>query len=102
MDSSALGLLAIMVVLVATCIAIFLSFYTAMRRAGSEGRRRHIARCALMNWTAMVLLTPALILSALGVLPSWVCSMVIIAVCLVALVAARYARRSTMRTQSHF
>jgi len=102
MDPSALGLLAIMVVLVATCIVIFLGFYTAMRRAGSEGRRRHIARCALMNWTAMVVLTPALVLSALDVLPRWVCGAVIIAACLVAVMAARYARRSTLRTQPRF
>jgi CDP-diglyceride synthetase len=101
MDSSALELLAIMVVLVATCIAIFLGFYNAMRRVGSEGRRRHIARCALMNWTAMVVLTPALVLSALDVLPRWVCGAAIIAACVVSVLAARYARRSTLRTPAH-
>ncbi len=102
MDPSAMGLLAIMVVLVAACIAIFLGFFNAMRHAGSETRRRHIARCALMNWTAMVVLTPTLVLSALDVLPRWVCGVAIIAACLVALLAARYARRSTLRTQAHF
>jgi FlaA1/EpsC-like NDP-sugar epimerase len=99
MDRSALGLLVIMVVLVATCIAIFFGFYNAMQRAGSETRRRHIARCALMNWTAMVVLAPALVLSALDVLPRWVCGAAIIAAFAIAVLAARYARRSTLRTQ---
>lgn len=99
MDSSTIWLFAIAAVLVAACIVIFLIFYNAMRRAGSEGRKRQVARCALLNWVAMGVLAPVLVLSALGVLAAWISAVAIIAACAVTLWAAHYVRRSTMRTQ---
>ena len=98
MDPNALSLLTIMVVLVAACIAVYLGFYNAMRRAGAESRRRLIARCAVLNWAAMAALVPVMMLSALGALPRWVCANAIIIACVISVVAARSVRRSTMRT----
>jgi Kef-type K+ transport system membrane component KefB len=98
MDQNAIALFAIMGALVVACIVIFLSFYGAMRRAGAESRRRLIARSAFMNWAAMAVVAPVLALSALGVLPRWLCAAVIVVACIVSVLSARYARRSTMRS----
>jgi hypothetical protein len=100
MDTNALILFAVMAVLVAACIIMFLSFYNSMRRAGSESRRRLIARAAVVTWLALAVLTPAILLSALGIVPTWVCGVGVVVASLISVLAARYARRSTLRSQS--
>jgi len=100
MDANALTLIAIMVVLVAACLFMFLGYLNAMRRAGSESRRRLVARAAFVTWVALAVLTPAIMLSALGVVPRWVCGVGIVIACVIGAMASRHARRSTMRTQS--
>jgi len=100
MDISALGLVAITVVVVSGCILAFLGYLTALRRAGSESRRRLIARAAIVTWASLAVLTPIIMLSALGILPRWVCGIAIIIACVISIFAARHARRSTMRVQS--
>jgi hypothetical protein len=99
-DSDMIALLAIMAVLVLACVAVFLGYLKALRRAGSESRRRLIARSALITWVTLAILTPAIMLSALGVLPRWVPGVGLLVACGVGLYSALHARRSTMRSQS--
>ena len=100
MDYSAFGILAISAVLVSACVIVFLSYLNALRRSGSESRRRLIARAAFITWGALAILTPLILLSALDVLPRWVCAISVIAACIISVLAVRHARRSTMRTNS--
>jgi hypothetical protein len=39
-------------------------------------------------------------LSALEILPRWICGVAIVIACVISIFAARHARRSTMRMQS--
>jgi amino acid transporter len=99
-DTDMIILLVIMAVLVAACIAVFAGYLRAMRRASSESRRRLIARSAIITWATLAILTPAIMLSALGVLPRWVPGIGLIIATVVGVLSARHARRSTMRSQS--
>jgi hypothetical protein len=98
MDVHTIILFAIMASLIAACAALFAGYLRAMRRAGSEGRRRLIARSAVITWVTMAILTPAIMLSALGVLPRWVPGIGLIIASVVGVLSARHARRSTMRS----
>jgi hypothetical protein len=98
-DTDMITLLAIMAVLVAACVALFIGYLRAMRRAASESRRRLIARAALVTWATLAVLTPAIMLSALGILPRWIPGIGLLIACVVGVMSARYARRSTMRSQ---
>jgi hypothetical protein len=89
-----------MAAMVVACIAMFVGYFRAMRRAGSEIRRRLIARAAVVNWTTLAILTQAILLAALGVLPNWVPGACLAAACIVGVLAARHARRSTLRSHS--
>lgn len=100
MDASTFSFVAIAAVLSAACVLAFLGYLNAMRRAGSESRRRLIARSAIITWAVLALLVPAMMLSALGVLPRWICGIAIVVASVIGLLAARYARRSTMRMHS--
>lgn len=100
MDINAFGVIAIMAVMVSACFLAFLGYLRAMRRAGSESRRRLIARAAIVTWASLAFVTPTILLSALGIVPRWVCAVAIIAACVASIFAARHARRSTMRMQS--
>jgi len=100
MDVNAFALIAIMAVLVSACIIAFLSYLNAMRRAGSESRRRLVARAAFVTWAALAVLTPIIFLSALDIVPRWICGIAIIAACIISVFAARHARRSTLRMQN--
>lgn len=97
---NAFGLIAIMAVLVSACVIVFFGYLNAMRRAGSESRRRLIARASVVTWAALAILTPIILLSALDTVPRWICGVAIIVACVVSVLAARHARRSTMRMQS--
>jgi cellobiose-specific phosphotransferase system component IIC len=98
MDASTITLIAITVTLVAACVAMFAGYLRAMRRAGSESRRRLIARSAIITWATLAILTPAIMLAGLGVLPNWVPGVGLIIACVVGVLSARHARRSTMRS----
>lgn len=100
MDVSALSLVGIMVVPAAACVALFVGSLKAMRRAGAESRRRWIARAAVVTWLALAILTPAVMLAALDVLPHWVFGAALAAAVVVGMLSSRLARRGTMRTQS--
>jgi hypothetical protein len=100
MDQGLMILLGIMAAMVVACVAMFVGFLRAMRRAGSETRRRLIARAAIVNWTTLAILTQAILLAALGVLPHWVPGACLAAGCIVGVLAARHARRSTLRSHS--
>lgn len=100
MELNAFGLIAIMAVLVAACVFAFLGYLKSMRRAGSESRRRLIARAAFVTWAALAILTPIIMLSALGAVPRWICGVAIIAACVISVFAARHARRSTLRMEN--
>lgn len=100
MDIDAIGVIAIMAVMVSACFLAFLSYLRAIRRAGSESRRRLIARAAIVTWASLAVVTPIILLSALDIVPRWICAVAIVAACLASFFAARHARRSTMRMQS--
>jgi uncharacterized membrane-anchored protein len=100
MDINAFGLIAIMAVMVSACFLAFLGYLKAMRRAGSESRRRLIARAAIATWASLAVLTPIIMLSALEILPRWICGVAIVIACVISIFAARHARRSTMRMHS--
>jgi hypothetical protein len=99
MDAVSLSLIAIAVVLIAACIAMFVAPLNAIRRAATEGRRRWIARAAVLIWVTIAVLAPAVMLAALDVLPHWVPGVALVVAFVVGIVASRIARRSTMRTQ---
>jgi hypothetical protein len=100
MDAVSLSLIGIAVALVAACLAMFFGTLIAMRRAATESRRRWIARAAVLFWATVAVLTPAVALAALDVLPHWVSGAALVIALVAGLVASRIARRSTMRTQS--
>jgi NADH:ubiquinone oxidoreductase subunit 2 (subunit N) len=100
MDQGLMILLGIMAAIVVACVAMFVGYLRAMRRAGSETRRRLIARAAIVNWTTLAILTQAILLAALGVLPHWVPGVCLAAGCIVSVLATRHARRSTLRSHS--
>ena len=97
MDAGMMGVMAVPAAVVAGSIAMFVGFRNAVRRAGSESRRRLVARAAVVTWAAFAVLTFAIALSALDVLPHWVPAAGLAAAFGVSMLAARRARRSAMR-----
>jgi hypothetical protein len=97
MDAGMIGVLAVPATVVAGSIAMHVGFRNALRRAGSESRRRLVARAAIVTWLAFAVLIFAIALSALGVLPPWVPAACLAAGFVVSVRAARRARRCTLR-----
>ena len=92
-----MSLIAIPAVLGAGCVAMYAGFLKALRRAGSESRRRLVARSAVVTWTTFTVLTFALLLAALDVLPHWVLGLGMAVAFAAGILSARRARRRAMR-----
>lgn len=92
-----MSLIAIPATIVAGCVAMFVGFLKALRRAGSESRRRLVARSAVATWATFTVLTFALLLAALDVLPHWVRGLGMAVAVAAGILSARRARRSTKR-----
>jgi hypothetical protein len=97
MDAGAMSVLAVPAAVVAGCIALYFGFRNALRRAGSESRRRLVARAAVVTWATFTVLTFAIALAALDALPRWVPAAGLAAAFAVSMAAAQRARRCTMR-----
>ncbi|MEM9683340.1 MAG: hypothetical protein AAF942_08750 [Pseudomonadota bacterium] len=100
MDVNLLALLVIMLLMIGACVAVFLRFLGLLRHAGSESRRRLVARSAVVTWAGLALLTPAIMLAALDVLPRWIGGAALVFAFLVSLYAARHVRRTGLHTRS--
>lgn len=92
-----MSLIAIPATIVAGCVAMFVGFLKALRRAGSESRRRLVARSAVATWATFTVLTFALLLAALDILPHWVLGLGMAVAFAAGILSARRARRSTKR-----
>lgn len=92
-----MSLIAIPATIVAGCVAMFVGFLKALRRAGSESRRRLVARSAVATWATFTVLTFALLLAALDILPHWVRGLGMAVAFAAGILSARRARRSTKR-----
>ena len=97
MDAGMMGILAVPAAVAAGALGMYLGFRKALRRAGSESRRRLVARAAVVTWAAFAVLVFAAALSALGSLPDWVPAAGLAAAFVVGVLAARRARRGTLR-----
>ena len=97
MDVGMMSVVAVPAAVAAGCVAMYLGFRNALRRAGSESRRRLVARAAVGTWAAFAVLTFAIALSALDVLPHWVPAAGLAAAVAVSMTAARRARRCSVR-----
>lgn len=99
-DTNALILLAITLLIAGGCIAVFLRFLGLLRHAGSESRRRLIARSAVVTWAGLAVLTPAIMLAALDVLPRWIGGAALALAFLIGFYAARHMRRTGLHARS--
>ena len=93
MTGLTIAMIATLTVLLGACIAAILGTYNEIRKARTEAERRVIARASLVTWGLLALVTPIILLAALGVLPSWIYGYGFVGMLLVGLLSTRLMNR---------